>query len=147
MCLFYISGCVEEDLYICDLRVDKKARSFDKVSKKSQMVCTKPFAFDHFVSKVKIQRNVHVSLIFEIRDVFILDIVLINLVYLINVYFCLIQPHGPPSPDFKARQLTNNTTKSEKGRPKKVDDKAKKTALIVAETLKQVRIPDPLTRS
>jgi len=52
-------GCVEEDLYICDFRVDKGARAFAKVGKNSQVTCTKRYAFDHFESKLKIQRNLH----------------------------------------------------------------------------------------
>src|SRR5688500_14150280 len=42
-------GCIEEHLYICDLRVDKAARCFIKIGKnQSQACCTKSFAFNQF---------------------------------------------------------------------------------------------------
>jgi len=51
--------CVEEHVYICDLRVNKTATSFAKTGKQSQAICTKPFAFQHFETRIKINRNVH----------------------------------------------------------------------------------------
>jgi len=52
---------MEDHLYICDIRVNKTATSFDKVGKRSQAVCTKSHAFQHFETRLKINRNVHVS--------------------------------------------------------------------------------------
>ena len=52
----------EEHVYICEFRVNKKAQSFHKMSRKVSTLCTKPFAFRSFETKLKIQRNVHVSL-------------------------------------------------------------------------------------
>ncbi|CAG7671787.1 unnamed protein product [Allacma fusca] len=52
-------GAKEEHIYICEFRVDKKARSFAKIGNKSQIFCTKPFAFKHFENKLIIQRNVY----------------------------------------------------------------------------------------
>ena len=55
-------GAVEEHVYICEYRVDKKARLFDKIPKSSSKsnsknkfpaICTKWFAFDSFDIKLK----------------------------------------------------------------------------------------------
>ena len=64
-------GAVEEHLYICEYRVDKKARLFDKISKSSSKgkkqksndltFCTKWFAFDTFDIRLKPTRNYAVS--------------------------------------------------------------------------------------
>jgi hypothetical protein len=63
---FTKSGDVQEHVYICEFRVDKKARLFDKIPKSSsksnsknkfQQVCTKWFAFDTFDIKLKPSRN------------------------------------------------------------------------------------------
>lgn len=53
---------VEEHVYICEYRVDKKARLFNKISKPKHTVCTKWFAFDFFDQKLKPQRNFAVSI-------------------------------------------------------------------------------------
>ena len=62
-------GAVEEHVYICEYRVDKKARLFDKIPKSSskgsknkfQQFCTKWFAFDTFDIKLKPSRNYTVN--------------------------------------------------------------------------------------
>ena len=63
-------GAVEEHVYICEFRVDKKARLFDKIPKsnskgnsknKFQQFCTKWFAFDTFDIRLKPSRNFAVS--------------------------------------------------------------------------------------
>lgn len=56
-------GSVEEHVYICEYRVDKTARLFNKISKPKYPVCTKEFAFDFFDQKLKPQRNYAVSFI------------------------------------------------------------------------------------
>jgi histone-lysine N-methyltransferase ASH1L len=59
-------GALEEDVYICEYRVDKKARLFDKIPKSSSKsnsknkfpaICTKWFAFDSFDIKLKPVRS------------------------------------------------------------------------------------------
>ncbi|CAL8088245.1 unnamed protein product [Orchesella dallaii] len=52
-------GCKEEHVYICEFRVDKLNRSFSKVGKTTHAVCMKPFAFNHFETKIQITRNYH----------------------------------------------------------------------------------------
>lgn len=52
--------CLEEHLYICEFRVDKTARIFNKIGR-AQHTNIQPFAFRFFETRVKIQRNVHVS--------------------------------------------------------------------------------------
>ena len=64
-------GSVEEHVYICEYRVDKKARLFDKIPKTSGKgkksksndlsFCTKWFAFDMFDVRLKPSRNYAVS--------------------------------------------------------------------------------------
>ena len=63
-------GALEEDVYICEYRVDKKARLFDKIPKSSSKsnsknkfpaICTKWFAFDSFDIKLKPVRSYTVS--------------------------------------------------------------------------------------
>ena len=66
-------GSVEEHVYICEYRVDKKARLFDKIPKTSGKgkksksndlsFCTKWFAFDTFDVRLKPSRNYAVSYI------------------------------------------------------------------------------------
>lgn len=48
---------VEEHVYICELRVDKAAKTFAKVSKNQYPVCQKSYAFHKFAQKLKIQRT------------------------------------------------------------------------------------------
>lgn len=48
---------VEEHVYICELRVDKSARLFSKISKQSNPVCTKSYAFRKFKQKLKISKS------------------------------------------------------------------------------------------
>eukprot|EP00094_Tigriopus_californicus_P003586 TCALIF_03449-PA protein Name:"Similar to Ash1l Histone-lysine N-methyltransferase ASH1L (Mus musculus)" AED:0.06 eAED:0.06 QI:0/0.28/0.25/0.37/1/1/8/407/3102 len=50
-------GSQEEHVYICEYRVDKSARLFNKISKPKHPICTKWFAFDFFDQKLKPQRT------------------------------------------------------------------------------------------
>ena len=52
---------IEEHVYICELRVDKNARSFAKMSKHMYPVCQKSYAFQKFEEKLKISRNYMVN--------------------------------------------------------------------------------------
>lgn len=52
---------VEDHVYICELRVDKAARSFARIGKNQYPVCQKSYAFQRFEQKLKIQRNYMVS--------------------------------------------------------------------------------------
>jgi histone-lysine N-methyltransferase ASH1L len=54
-------GSVEEHVYICEYRVDKSARLFNKISKPKYPICTKKFAFDHFDQRLKPTRIYTVS--------------------------------------------------------------------------------------
>ncbi len=46
-------GFKEEDVYICDFRVDRNAKSFNKISKSAQFaINTKSYAFDTFETKL-----------------------------------------------------------------------------------------------
>jgi hypothetical protein len=48
----------EKDVYICDLKVDKKARAFNKVTKNQNFpVNTFSYAFDMFQSKLTVKRT------------------------------------------------------------------------------------------
>lgn len=47
----------EEHIYICELRVDKGARLFSKISKQAYPICTKSYAFKKYKQKVKISRS------------------------------------------------------------------------------------------
>ncbi|XP_055700247.1 histone-lysine N-methyltransferase ash1 isoform X2 [Phlebotomus papatasi] len=47
----------EAHIYICELRVDKGARLFAKVSKQAYPICTKSYAFRKFEQKLKISRT------------------------------------------------------------------------------------------
>ena len=50
-------GAVEEHVYICEYRVDKGARLFNKISKPKHVICTKEYAFDHFDQKLRPART------------------------------------------------------------------------------------------
>lgn len=52
---------VETHVYICELRVDKAARLFSKISKNPYPVCQKSYAFKKFRQKLKISRSYLVS--------------------------------------------------------------------------------------
>lgn len=54
---------IESHVYICELRVDKAARLFAKISKSHYPACTKSYAFNKFRQKLKISRNYLVSVI------------------------------------------------------------------------------------
>lgn len=47
----------EEHIYICEYRVDKTARLFAKVARSKFPVCTRPFAFRSFLTRLKPQRT------------------------------------------------------------------------------------------
>jgi histone-lysine N-methyltransferase ASH1L len=55
------AGSVEEHVYICEFRVDKSARLFNKISKPKYPICTKKFAFDHFDQRLRPTRIYTVS--------------------------------------------------------------------------------------
>ena len=55
-------GASEEHVYICELRVDRSARLFTRVSRPKYPLCTKPYAFDHFPTRLKLTRTYAVSL-------------------------------------------------------------------------------------
>lgn len=50
-------GAREAHVYICELRVDRGARLFTKISRPKYPICTKPYAFDHFPARLKITRT------------------------------------------------------------------------------------------
>ena len=50
-------GAVEGHVYICEYRVDKGARLFNKISKPKHSLCTKEYAFDHFDQKLRPART------------------------------------------------------------------------------------------
>ena len=54
-------GAKEEDVYICDLKVCKKARSFSRISKGSFSINTKPYCFKYFEEKLHPKRTFSVS--------------------------------------------------------------------------------------
>ncbi len=79
-------GAVEEHVYICEYRVDKTARLFNRIARTKHPVCTKWFAFDCFDEKLKPVRNYTVSKLHECTSVFDLEIVI--------SFF--LQPHEVP---------------------------------------------------
>lgn len=48
---------VESHVYICELRVDKAARLFSKISKNPYPICTKSYAFKKFRQRLKMSRS------------------------------------------------------------------------------------------
>lgn len=52
---------IESHVYICELRVDRAARLFSKVSKNPYPVCQKSYAFKRFRQRLKITRSYLVS--------------------------------------------------------------------------------------
>lgn len=50
-------GIKEQDVYICDYRLDKSAHLFYKIHRNRYPVCTKPYAFDHFPKKLTPKRD------------------------------------------------------------------------------------------
>lgn len=54
-------GVKEQDVYICDYRLDKSAHLFYKIHRNRYPVCTKPYAFDHFPKKLTPKRDFSVS--------------------------------------------------------------------------------------
>ncbi|KAL4636164.1 histone-lysine N-methyltransferase ASH1L isoform X1 [Arapaima gigas] len=47
----------EQDVYICDYRLDKSAHLFYKIHRNRYPVCTKPFAFNHFPKRLTPKRD------------------------------------------------------------------------------------------
>ena len=54
-------GAVEDDVYVCEFRTDKAARTFAKDKKPKLSICTKSYAFNTFAEKLKPVRNYSVS--------------------------------------------------------------------------------------
>ncbi|OCT66773.1 hypothetical protein XELAEV_18043024mg [Xenopus laevis] len=50
-------GVKEQDVYICDYRLDKSAHLFYKIHRNLYTVCTKTYAFDHFPKKLTPKRD------------------------------------------------------------------------------------------
>ncbi|KAM3910275.1 histone-lysine N-methyltransferase ASH1L isoform 2-T4 [Leptodactylus fuscus] len=50
-------GVKEQDVYICDYRLDKSAHLFYKIHRNRFPVCTKTYAFDHFPKKLTPKRD------------------------------------------------------------------------------------------
>ena len=50
-------GAVEGHVYICEYRVDKGARLFNKISKPKHLLCTKEYAFDPFDQRLRPART------------------------------------------------------------------------------------------
>ena len=51
----------EEHVYICEYRVDKTARLFNKISKHKHPTCTKFYAFTDFDLRLRLTRSYTVS--------------------------------------------------------------------------------------
>lgn len=47
----------EQDVYICDYRLDKSAHLFYKIHRNRYPVCTKPYAFVHFTKRLAPKRD------------------------------------------------------------------------------------------
>ncbi|CAB0034057.1 unnamed protein product [Trichogramma brassicae] len=50
-------GAPPEHIYICEYRVDRAAKMFTKVARARHQICTKPYAFETFVQRLKIYRD------------------------------------------------------------------------------------------
>ncbi|XP_018420740.1 PREDICTED: histone-lysine N-methyltransferase ASH1L [Nanorana parkeri] len=50
-------GAKEQDVFICDYRLDKSAHLFYKIHRNRYPVCTKSYAFDHFSKKLTPKRD------------------------------------------------------------------------------------------
>ncbi|XP_028316425.1 histone-lysine N-methyltransferase ASH1L isoform X2 [Gouania willdenowi] len=50
-------GVKEQDVYICDYRLDKSAHLFYKIHRNRYPVCTKPYAFNHFPKRLAPKRD------------------------------------------------------------------------------------------
>ncbi|XP_011478936.1 histone-lysine N-methyltransferase ASH1L isoform X2 [Oryzias latipes] len=50
-------GVKEQDVYICDYRLDKSAHLFYKIHRNRYPVCTKPYAFVHFTKRLAPKRD------------------------------------------------------------------------------------------
>lgn len=54
-------GAKEDDIYICEFKVDKKARSFSKIAKGYYSINTRPYCFRYFEDRLHIKRTFSVS--------------------------------------------------------------------------------------
>lgn len=54
-------GVKEQDVYICDYRLDKSAHLFYKIHRNRYPVCTKTYAFNHFPKRLAPKRDFSVS--------------------------------------------------------------------------------------
>lgn len=57
------TNAIESHVYICELRVDRAARLFSKISKHPYPPCQKSYAFNKFRQKLKVSRNYLVSVL------------------------------------------------------------------------------------
>ena len=55
-------GVKEQDVYICDYRLDKSAHLFYKIHRNRYPVCTKPYAFNHFPKRLTPKRDFSVRM-------------------------------------------------------------------------------------
>lgn len=55
-------GVKEQDVYICDYRLDKSAHLFYKIHRNRYPVCTKPYAFNHFPKRLTPKRDFSVRI-------------------------------------------------------------------------------------
>ena len=51
----------EDDIYICEYRLDKTAHLFNPIGKNRYPVCTKNYAFERFEKKLQLKRDYSVS--------------------------------------------------------------------------------------
>lgn len=77
-------GVKEQDVYICDYRLDKSAHLFYKIHRNRYPVCTKPYAFDHFPKRLTPKRDFSVS---------VLTASLLVCVFLRGPWLCLCTKH------------------------------------------------------
>ncbi|XP_016388322.1 histone-lysine N-methyltransferase ASH1L-like [Sinocyclocheilus rhinocerous] len=54
-------GVKEQDVYICDYRLDKSAHLFYKIHRNRYPVCTKPYAFNHFPKRLTPKRDFSIN--------------------------------------------------------------------------------------
>lgn len=52
----------EQDVYICDYRLDKSAHLFYKIHRNRYPVCTKQYAFNHFPKRLTPKRDFSVRM-------------------------------------------------------------------------------------
>ena len=54
-------GIREEDVYVCEYRVDKAARLFSKITRPRFPINTKPYCFDAFQRRLQLRRMLTVT--------------------------------------------------------------------------------------